>query len=208
MKKYFINLFFPNLYQGTNDNKITFTLNDPITNLNYNWHSEISTVQWPDVRLVDGDLPSEGRLQVNYKGKWHSICTNSKNWTSFDIAVVCRQINFSGGVWYNWFNKYNDSLQFLYEQPNCNGNEKSIQECPNWGSRKIGSGICDYHTDIGIRCSQTLNPDPKYWKGLFFHNAETYTIKILNNKWEKSISNSILENVVINYAGKLYCLLY
>jgi hypothetical protein len=171
------------------------------------WYSpskqpEISSVQWPDIRLVDGDLPSEGRLQINYKGKWHSVCTNSKNWTKTDIETVCRQLGFSGGVWYHWFHKYNDSRQFLYENPNCTGFERSIQDCSNWNSKRIGSGICDYHTDIGIRCSQKFNHEPYYWRGIEFIDAETTSVQMLSNKWFRSVSNSILENVVITYAGE------
>lgn len=171
------------------------------------WYSpqkqtEISLVQWPDVRLVDGDSPSEGRLQINYKGKWHSVCTNSKNWTQTDIKVVCNQLGFSEGQWYHWFHKYNDSRQFLYENPNCNGVERSVQDCPNWNERRVGSGICDYHTDIGIRCSQRFFNKPYYWRGIEFIDAQTYSVFLVAGKWKREVSESVLENVVITYAGE------
>ncbi|XP_076029838.1 C-type lectin domain-containing protein bark beetle [Oratosquilla oratoria] len=36
----------------------------------------------PELRLVDGARPTQGRLQIFYNNKWRSICSNSKNYTA------------------------------------------------------------------------------------------------------------------------------
>lgn len=158
----------------------------------------------PNVRLVDGLKPSEGRLQINYHNKWQSVCTNSKNWTEIDTTTVCRQLGFNKGHWYQWFSRNNESNQFMLEQPNCLGNEASINECLNWNKRAVGSGICDYHMDIGIRCDEEFYYSVNFWSGIKFQNAqsETVFVKDFDDKINKQVSKSILENIVIEYAGE------
>ena len=163
-----------------------------------------SIVNWPNVRLVDGFKPSEGRLQINYRNKWQSVCTNSKNWTEIDTTTVCRQLGFNKGYWYQWFSRNNESHQFMFEAPGCLGNEPSINDCSNWNKRAVGSGICDYHMDIGIRCDEEFYYSPNFWAGLKFLDAQSDTVllKEFDQKVSRQVSKSILENIVIEYAGE------
>lgn len=176
------------------------------------------TPVWPDARLVDGLMPSEGRLQLKHtfpnqindhsptrQLNWYSVCTNSKNWTAVDIDVLCRQLGFEFGHWYAWYNKYNDSRQLMLEAPGCRGHEKTIQECPNWNSKRIGSGVCDYHTDIGIKCSPRLHLQrPTFWAGLRFIQALDRDVYIdkFDNKAKYRRSESALDFVELYYAGE------
>lgn len=142
-----INFFFS--FKGTDSHKIIFTAansqrTDSVTNAR-------NVPIWPNIRLVDGNVVEEGRLQIKYKNRWHSVCTNSRNWTETDIAIVCRQLGFSGGHWLRWFVRNNDTRQFMFENPGCQGHESTIEECSNWNQRRIGSGVCHFHQDIGIK---------------------------------------------------------
>ena len=166
--------------------------------------SESTTTGWPDVRLVDGDVPSEGRLQVKVNHVWHSVCTNSKNWTNSDIRVVCNQLGLADGSWFRWFSKFNDSRQLMYEQPMCQGTENNLMSCPGWAWRQIGSGVCDYHADIGIRCSKRMTSQGHFWSGIRFRDA-SYSHEYMSSfdgKVKKRISNSVLSFVDIRFAGE------
>ena len=48
-----------------------------------------------DVRLVNGTIVSNGRLEVCVNGVWGSVCTSG--FTSIDGIVVCRQIGHNSG---------------------------------------------------------------------------------------------------------------
>ena len=45
-----------------------------------------------DIRLVDGFIENEGRLEVCYKGVWGAVC--DQGWDSTDAYVVCTQIGY------------------------------------------------------------------------------------------------------------------
>lgn len=44
------------------------------------------------VRLVNGDMPYEGRVEVYHDGQWGTIC--SDGFTVNDAKVVCRMLGF------------------------------------------------------------------------------------------------------------------
>ncbi len=46
-----------------------------------------------DVRLVDGSIPYEGRVELCYNNRWSFVCEIS--WDADDARVVCRQLGYS-----------------------------------------------------------------------------------------------------------------
>ncbi|CAM1311440.1 Uncharacterised protein g5687 [Pycnogonum litorale] len=175
---------------GTQRNKIEFT-------------SE-SGGKWKgipkDIRLVDGPSVLSGKIQLYYKSSWRSVCTNSKNWTDSDMNVACQQLGFSGGHFYRWYERSNDTKQLLYESPNCTSNRKSLFDC-QWQQRQMGSGVCDDHMDLGIECRPHSDVDRQYWGGLVFDDAEHMSAHFLENTLRRQQSKSILEHVNIKFAG-------
>lgn len=166
------------------------------------------------VRLVDGELPNEGRVQIWFKDRWHSLCTGSKNLTSADMRVLCRQVGFQDGHWYRWFPRRNDTImaaQMMSKSFYCAGTESTISECKRWNRIRTGGGICDYHSDIGLRCSKTLvfsgtNNESDmfaydYWRGLEFTHSETTSEYTLDGQMKQTASRSIVKHVIIREAG-------
>ena len=47
-----------------------------------------------DVRLVGGETPHEGLVEICLNGVWGSVCGYS--WLARDASVVCRQLGYNG----------------------------------------------------------------------------------------------------------------
>ncbi|XP_053697382.1 protein bark beetle [Sabethes cyaneus] len=181
---------------GTSESKIIFT---SLPNSGYK--DVVSDPREVGARLVDGPSPLIGRLQLLNNGKWRSVCTNSKNWTIADYETTCRQMGYKGGRFWNWMDRIqNYEPRLLYEDPRCSGIEKGLFECA-WSSRQIGSGVCDYHSDIGVQCLALFDQVTPHWRGIRFENAESKETLAHNHILYDFISLSELRNVEIIRAG-------
>ncbi|XP_072155093.1 protein bark beetle isoform X2 [Bemisia tabaci] len=159
----------------------------------------------PQVRLVDGPSILAGRLQIFHNGEWRSVCTNSRNWTRSDMETICRQMGFQGGNFWNWIDRLPGvtKSRLLLEEPKCRGTELSITEC-DWASRQLGSGVCDFHPDLGIECLPYHETKPslvQHWRGITFQNAKHERTLAQRNTLYVQSSLSRLSYVQIRYGG-------
>ena len=62
------------------------------------FHAAMPAVLCPEgaVRLIDGDIEQEGRVEVCFNGIWGSIC--SYGWGTSDAYVACKQLGYNPGI--------------------------------------------------------------------------------------------------------------
>ncbi|XP_041091371.1 deleted in malignant brain tumors 1 protein-like [Polyodon spathula] len=142
-----------------------------------------STTEEPgadDLRLVNGDSPCSGTVEVRHEGQWGTVC--SDYWSIQDAAVVCKQLGCetalsaphwahfgagSGPVWLSWLN--------------CSGSEPTLWDCESdgWG---VVHG-CDHSADAGVICSGNITVSKQFvflnqeksWREALKHCRTHYT---------------------------------
>ena len=103
-----------------------------------------------EIRLVGGDTPMEGRLEVRLVsgGDWGTVCDDA--WGPEDAAVVCRSLGYRY-VKAPLVDTYGPGQGAIYlANMDCSGTEEALWLCPGtyWGQ-----SYCLHDEDVGVTCS-------------------------------------------------------
>ena len=102
------------------------------------------------VRLMGGDTPLEGRVEIFLLGQWGTVC--DYNWDLADATVVCHQLRyliavkavsaiFGAGNGPSW-----------YSNVRCIGTEQNLTEC-SYNNHYYSGSACPHSRDAGVTCS-------------------------------------------------------
>ncbi|XP_066566452.1 deleted in malignant brain tumors 1 protein-like [Amia ocellicauda] len=117
-------------------------------------HSEDASVTCSNgtrVRLVSGNSPCSGRVEVYYYGEWGTVCDDS--WSLADAEVVCQELGCGSAV------AARDGAgagagagqgQIWLSNVACNGTEPSLTACTSSG---LGNHNCRHSEDVSVVCS-------------------------------------------------------
>ncbi|XP_031660691.1 neurotrypsin-like [Oncorhynchus kisutch] len=100
------------------------------------------------VRLVGGDSPWEGRVEVFHSGDWGTVCDD--HWTQQHAQVVCRQLGYRGHADVMADRTFGEGYGLiLLDDVRCEGTESSLLDCHHgiWGRSD-----CSHGEDVGVRC--------------------------------------------------------
>nr|XP_034333598.1 deleted in malignant brain tumors 1 protein-like isoform X2 [Crassostrea gigas] len=118
------------------------------TNVNCG-HSEDAGVICVPLRLVDGKIGKEGRVEVYMNNHWGTVCNT--NWGQNEAQVVCENIG------YGRFNAVPRQSAFFGEgigdivlhNVRCSGRETALIECQH---EVLASTNCSHDNDAGVSC--------------------------------------------------------
>ncbi|MBN3315363.1 DMBT1 protein, partial [Atractosteus spatula] len=100
-------------------------------------------------RLANGSDPCSGRVELEYNGKWGTVC--DQYWDLRDASVLCRQLGCGVAVaapGQAWFGEREGSVwkdHFL-----CDGSEAHLSLC---ATSALGGVLCSHRDDAGLVCS-------------------------------------------------------
>ncbi|XP_065933836.1 scavenger receptor class A member 5-like [Magallana gigas] len=103
-----------------------------------------------NVRLVGGNSPAEGRVEVLYNGEWGTVCDD--NFDDKDAAVVCSMLGYSR------MNAKSKQQAFFgqgtgriwMDQLECTDYDSNIFNC---SQNILGTHDCGHYKDAGVVCN-------------------------------------------------------
>ncbi|KAJ8032677.1 Neurotrypsin [Holothuria leucospilota] len=142
-----------------------------------------------DLRLVNGSVPKEGRVEIYYDGQWGTVCDDY--WDDADATVVCRQLGlgeFGLVIEQPQFPK--GSGKIMLDDVDCTGQENFLVNC---SSRPWKENDCRHSEDAGVRCRDILFclNEPCLNGGTCHERANSYTCSCPENfagyncQWQK-----------------------
>ncbi|XP_037400460.1 uncharacterized protein LOC108412143 isoform X3 [Pygocentrus nattereri] len=112
-------------------------------------HGKDAGVICSGLRLVNGNDPCSGRVEVYNNGQWGTVCDN--NWDINDAEVVCREMKCGRAVSATHsahFGQGSDPI--LLDNVDCSGSESTLKSCSHRG---FGTHSCNHGKDAGVICS-------------------------------------------------------
>nr|XP_022319040.1 uncharacterized protein LOC111121867 isoform X2 [Crassostrea virginica] len=97
------------------------------------------------ITLVNGDLPSRGRIQLWYKGEKGSVCDD--DFDEHDATVICKSLGYRSGKPSKLYGPGRGTIWL--DSLGCHGNESNVEECAHDG---WGISDCSHDEDVGVDC--------------------------------------------------------
>ena len=109
-----------------------------------------ATVEEGTVRLVGGNTPLEGRIEIFLLDQWGTVCDYS--WDLADATVVCHQLGYLRAVGAPRYAAFGaGSGPSWYSGVRCVGTEMNLTECNH--NRYYSGSACSHSQDAGVVCS-------------------------------------------------------
>ncbi len=129
----------------------------------------LSCVDSVSVRLVNGNNPCAGRVEVYKDGQWGTVCDDG--WDIADAAVVCRELDCGTAVKATYDAHFGQgSGSILMSDVECSGSETALKDCR---SDSQYAKYCKHNYDAGVVCSGKLLQTSACYFISLFHNSHS-----------------------------------
>ena len=117
-----------------------------------------------DVRLVDGSVDYEGRVEICINRVWGTVCSTSYRYNYWDLSdakVVCRQLGHQelGITVYTSSSTFGAGTDPIFlSDLQCVGSEANLLECRNSNFiQLVNNRYCTHSRDVGLRCERKIH---------------------------------------------------
>ncbi|EHB15166.1 Scavenger receptor cysteine-rich type 1 protein M130 [Heterocephalus glaber] len=101
-------------------------------------------------RLVDGDIPCSGRVEVKHGDRWGSVCDSDFSLEA--ASVLCRELQCGSAISILGGAHFGEGKgQIWAEEFQCEGHESHLSLCPLAHGQ---DGTCGHSRDVGVVCSR------------------------------------------------------
>ena len=103
-----------------------------------------------DIRLVDGSIIYEGRVEVCVNNQWGTVCDDY--WDTADAQVVCRQLKYptNNAIAFDYARFGKGNTNIYMDDVSCVGNESLLTDCKYKNKHN-----CHHYEDASVRCSSS-----------------------------------------------------
>ncbi|XP_041130076.1 deleted in malignant brain tumors 1 protein-like [Polyodon spathula] len=102
-------------------------------------------------RLMDGQSPCAGRVEVFYHGEWGTVC--NEDWDSRDTRVLCAELNCGEVQSFHQAPVFRRGQGKIWRsRVNCSSTETSLQDCP--ADTEWGQNHCSHNQDVRVVCGE------------------------------------------------------
>ncbi|CAG2228187.1 unnamed protein product [Mytilus edulis] len=98
------------------------------------------------LRFITGSVENIGRLEINYKGEWGTIC--HIGFDHIDAAVACRQLGYCSGQMISSGSVDDGNGTIWLYDIDCSGSEHKLINC----TYSIDTSHCFHRYDVGLHC--------------------------------------------------------
>ncbi|KAM9210449.1 galectin-3-binding protein isoform 1-T2 [Dugong dugon] len=101
------------------------------------------------MRLMDGNMANEGRVEIFYRGQWGTVCDDS--WDLTDANVVCRALGFENATQALGSAAFGPGAgPIMLDDLECTGTEPSLADCRSQGWLNSN---CQHEEDASVTCT-------------------------------------------------------
>lgn len=124
------------------------------------------------IRLVNGGIPSAGRLEVFYDGEYGTVCDDYFGMENAKVA--CRQLGYAGVKMLAPEAHFGEGTgRIMLDNVRCVGTEENLAQCSH---KEWTVHDCNHREDVGIMCFKGMVRSRGTYLSRFLSSCKSFQV--------------------------------